>query len=225
MKRKAKIKPEVKIKAVQDYLNGIKSVISICDELSVVKSTVLSWITLYRSQGESGLITKPNNLKYTKELKERAVKDYLEGKGSLWDISMKYKLRSKTQLESWIIKYNDHEEIKSSSIGVNRIMIKGRKTALEERIEIVKYCLENKKDYNNTCQKYQVSYQQVRNWVNKFEELGIDGLYDRRGKRKPKDQLSELEKLKAHNKLLESQNKYLEMENELLKKLEEIERR
>ncbi len=79
------------------------------------------------------------------------------------------------------------------------------------------YCIENDKNYSEASRKYQVSYQQVRNWTIKFEESGIDGLLDRRGKRKPEDQLSEVKKLKAQNKLLEAKNKRLEMENELLK--------
>lgn len=64
----------------------------------------------------------------------------------------------------------------------------------------------------------------MRSWVIKFEESGIDGLLDRRGKCKPEDQLTEVEKLKAQMQLLEAKNKRLEMENALLKKLEEIER-
>lgn len=122
------------------------------------------------------------------------------------------------------MKYNGHEEIKPSGTGGDQIMTRGRATTLEERIEIVKYCIENDKNYNETSRKYKVSYQQVRNWMIKFEELGIDGLLDRRGKRKLESQLSEVEKLKAENKLLEAKNKRLEMENELLKKLEKIER-
>jgi len=157
-------------------------------------------------------------------LKISAVEEYLSGNGSLWDISMKYGLRSNSQLRKWIMKYNSHEEIKSSGSGGNQIMTKGRNTALEERIEIVKYCIENGNNYNETAIKYQVSYQQVRNWVMKFEELGIDGLIDRRGKRKSEEQLTEVEKLKSQMKLLEAKNKRLEMENDLLKKLEEIER-
>ena len=40
-------------------------------------------------------------------------------------------------------------------------MTKGRKTTYEERVEIVKYCIEHQNNYAETAQKYQVSYQQV----------------------------------------------------------------
>lgn len=225
MGRKPKVSFEVKLAAVKDYLEGQKNVNKISHELSVSKSTVKEWILIYRSKGESGLFPEGKHAVYSKEQKITAVEEYLAGRGSLRDISMKYGLRSKKQLQSWIMKYNNHEEIRSSGAGGNQIMIKGRSTTLEERIAIVEYCIENGKDYNKTAKKYQVSYQQVRSWVIKFEESGIDGLLDRRGKCKQEDQLTEIEKVKAQMKLLEAKNKRLEMENELLKKLEEIERR
>jgi transposase-like protein len=121
------------------------------------------------------------------------------------------------------VKYNGHEELKTSGRG-GTIMTKGRKTTYDERIEIVKHCIENDNNYNKTAEKYKVSYQQVRIWTVKYTESGIDALLDRRGKGKAEGELTELERLKAQNKLLEARNKRLEMENELLKKLEEIER-
>ncbi|WP_373370333.1 helix-turn-helix domain-containing protein [Irregularibacter muris] len=78
---------------------------------------------------------------------------------------------------------------------------------------MVKYCIENSKNYNKTATKYQVSYQQVRSWVLKYEELGVNGLLDRRRKRKSEGELIQVDKLKTEMKLLEAQNKRLEMEN------------
>jgi len=225
MGRKPKVLFELKVAAVEDYLNGLKSIQNICDELSVGITTVGNWIRTYRFKGKSGLLPKQRNIGYSNELKVRAVKEYLEGVSSLWDVSIKYGLRSSAQLSSWIMKYNSHKEIKSTEAGGNLIMTKGRNTTIEERIAIVQHCIENGRNYSETSKKYQVSYQQVRNWVVKFEESGIDGLSDRRGNRKPEGELTEVEKLKAQMKLLEAKNKRLEMENELLKKLEEIERR
>ena len=63
-------------------------------------------------------------------------------------------------------------------------MAKGRKTILEERIEIVGYCISNNKDYRKTIEQYSVSYTQIYGWVRSCEEHGPDGLIDRRGKRK-----------------------------------------
>lgn len=104
-------------------------------------------------------------------------------------------------------------------------MTNGRKTTYDERVEIVKYCIEHQNNYAETAQKYQVSYQQVYAWTNKYENDGVEALQDRRGKRKMENEMSEIEKLKAQNKLLEAENRRKQMEIDFLKKLDEIERR
>lgn len=104
-------------------------------------------------------------------------------------------------------------------------MTKGRSTTYEERVEIVSYCIELGNDYAATIEKYGVSYQQIYGWVRKYNEKGAEGLVDKRGKRKPESEMTELEKLRAENKMLEARNKRLETENAVLKKLKEIERR
>ena len=103
-------------------------------------------------------------------------------------------------------------------------MAKGHKTTLEDRIEIASYCIANNKDYGKVIERYGVSYQQIYGWVRKYEENGIDGLVDRRGKRKDEESMSEVERLRAQLKLKEAENLRLQMENELLKKLEALER-
>lgn len=104
-------------------------------------------------------------------------------------------------------------------------MTKGRATTYEERVEIVKYCIEHQNNFGETAQKFQVSYQQVYTWVTKYEKDGVGALQDRRGKRKPQDEMSEVEKLKAQNKLLEAEIRRKQMEIDFLKKLDELERR
>lgn len=49
-------------------------------------------------------------------------------------------------------------------------MTKGWSTNWKERIDIVLYCLSNNHDYQNTSEKYQVSYGQVYQWVKKYED-------------------------------------------------------
>lgn len=104
-------------------------------------------------------------------------------------------------------------------------MTKGKATTLEERIEIVSFCIEHNKDYSTTIKKYGVSYQQIYAWVRKYDEKGAIGLEDKRGKRKLESEMTDIERIKAENRLLQAQNRRLELENKLLKKLEELERR
>ena len=105
-------------------------------------------------------------------------------------------------------------------------MKQGRDTTKEERVEIAKDCLASGKNYGETAMKYKVSYQQVRTWTLRYEEMGQAGLEDRRGKRK-KDQKprTELEAAQIEIKRLKHQLYMAEMERDLLKKLDEIERR
>ncbi|WPC41569.1 helix-turn-helix domain-containing protein [Clostridium sp. JS66] len=93
----------------------------------------------------------------------------MAGIGSQDDICAKYKIRSKGKLQEWIKQYNSHEEFKISRTGGTLIMTKGRKTTYDERIEIVKYCIEHENNYNETAKKYKVS-QQVYLWLRKYEK-------------------------------------------------------
>ena len=104
-------------------------------------------------------------------------------------------------------------------------MTKGRKTSLDERVEIVQYCIANDHNYTKTAQKYKVSYQQARNYTLKYETGGVDALQDRRGRTKPVSEMTEVEKLRAENRILKAEKKHAEMEANFLKKLNEIERR
>jgi len=215
---------EQKLVAVQEYLSGQISILKIASEYNLNKSSVKRWVRKYKTFGAKGLMETHTNTIYSEELKMNAILDYINGQGSLEEISKKYKIHSSAQLRQWVIKYNSHEKIKSSGAGGSSIMTKGRNTTFEERIEIVKHCIEHDRNYNETATKYKVSYQQVRSWTVKYEKIGVDALIDRRGKRKFENQLTDVERLKAENKLLEAKNKRLGMENELLKKLEGIER-
>ena len=91
-------------------------------------------------------------------------------------------------------------------------MIKGRKTTQEERTEIVAFCIEHGKDYGLTVETYDVSYQQVYSWVRKYEEKGVRGLTDRRGKAKPEEEMTESDRLRQENKILQAKIKDQEME-------------
>lgn len=163
------------------------------------------------------------NKKYSAKLKLQAVKDYLSRKGSLREICKEYEITDKILLRQWIKVYNGHKEFKERSSAKGEIyMTKGRKTTQEERAEIVAYCIEHGKDYGLTVETYKVSYQQIYSWVRKYEEKGVDGLTDRRGKVKPESELSESERLRQENKILQAKIKDQEMEIALLKKLREL---
>lgn len=223
MRKKKKISPSVKIKQVELYLAGKASIHQIARKYGVACSTVEIWIVKYKAEGRTGLQQRKSCKKYSKELKEKAVREYLGGGVSLKTICTKYAISSPTPLRNWIKEYNAHGMLKSNSGG--RMMSKTRKTTQDERLEIVHYCILNGKNYGDAAIRYSVSYQNVYQWVHRYEKLGIDGLEDRRGKKpgsvKPR---TPEEELKAKVAQLEARNRDLQMENDLLKKLDELQR-
>lgn len=169
-------------------------------------------------------MSRRRNKKYSKEIKVKAVEEYLAGKGSQSEICKKYKILCTKQLRYWIKWYNGHKEFKEShGSGTEIYMTKGRKTTQQERAEIVAFCIEHGKDYPLTIQTYGVSYQQIYSWVRKYEENGVDGLADNRGRTKPESEMTEMEKLRAENRILQARNLDLEIENAFIKKLKELE--
>ena len=105
-------------------------------------------------------------------------------------------------------------------------MKEARPTAEEERIQIAKDCIANGGNYGETALKFNVSYQQVYQWVKKFKEKGEAGLEDRRGKRL-KDQTpgTREEELEIEIAKLKHELYMTKMERDVLKKLDEIVRR
>lgn len=163
------------------------------------------------------------NKKYSIELKMQAVEEYNNGTVSMRNIRKKYGISNHSILIDWIKWYNGHKEIKKHNSAKGEIyMTKGRKTTQEERAEIVAFCIEHNKDYGLTVETYKVSYQQIYAWVRKYEEGGVDKLKDNRGRTKPEEEMTEIEKLKAEMKILEAKNRQLEIENAFIKKLGEL---
>jgi len=137
-----------KIEAVEKYLQGQGSLDSIAREYGIDGSTFLDWITKYEVWGPTGLITTHTNNHYPAELKTAAVEAYLRGEGSLKDICKKFRIRNKRQLRDWIALYNKGHINPRAGAGQRRRipMTKGRKTMLDERVEIVSFCIANGKD-------------------------------------------------------------------------------
>lgn len=227
MGRKAKYNAEQKEQACEDYLTGKKSAIQIARELGMSKrgsDKVLEWARSYRINGAEIFKDKPHNRSYTKEFKNKIVMEYQIGQESLRDLQIKYNIPSTETIRKWILKYNNHIEIKDYDPKPEVYMAKSRKTTYEERIEIVKYCLDHDRDIKITASLYKCSYHQVRSWVLKYEEDGEDGLLDRRGKRKSEDELTELEKAQRKIAQLEREKEEFRKKYELLKKAEQLER-
>lgn len=210
------------LKALED---GRFSLTELSSTYKVNISTIKEWKYKFDTYGVEGLKECATWKPYSKELKLAAVKDYLSGNYSLREVTRMYEVSDLSVLKKWINKYNSHGDLNDTSKGRTSSMTKGRKTTWAERVQIVLDCLENGKDYQGTAETYKVSYQQVYQWVRKYEDSGDEALKDKRGRKKEEAELTPEDQIKLQMKKLERENERLRAENLFLKKLEEIERR
>ena len=224
MPRRSKLTDKERIAAVQEYLEGKGSYAAIAKRYGINHERFRQMVIRAKTEGIEAVRISSRNKKYSTEIKLKAVTEYLEGKCSQMEICAKYHITQDTVFRRWISCNNSGKDFKERTRSERGItMNKGRKTTQEERVEIVAFCIEHGKDYGLAMEKYGVSYQQIYSWVRKYEAKGVEGLTDRRGKAKPEDALTEADRLRMENKILQAKIKDQEMEIKLLKKLKELE--
>lgn len=225
MAHATKFTPEEKIFIVKQCLEGKLSLRTAAKKIGARSSTIHKWITIYKYQGELGFMPLKKNHVYSPELKLQAVLECTRDHVSPVVVAAKYGIRSSSRIEEWIKMYNNGEDFSHKMSGGSR-MKTSRNTTKEERIQIVKECLENGCNYGESAIKHNVSYQQVYGWVKRYKELGEAGLEDRRGRRKiDQEPRSEVEELKIKMAQLEHELYMTKVERDLLKKVKELERK
>lgn len=212
---------EQKISIIQAFQRSELSRQAFAKISGLSPQTLGRWIEGYHRLGIDGLIESKSNKKYSKELKYAAVNAYLVSHWSPTKVLKFFDIRSISQLETWVRSYNGSKEL-TDTPSSRRTPDMTRKTTYEERIEIVEYALAHHRNYNETAKKYEVSYQQVYLWVKKVDAKGFPALVDRRGRTKPADEMTELERAKLRIRQLEAENKSNQMAIDFAKKLQEI---
>ena len=215
---------EWKIYLAKKYLLGEGSCDFLAEANGISGETLRRWVLRYQEHGEAGFFCGTGNKHYSKELKEECVKAVLSGEGSVNDIAAKYNISSDSVLWRWIMHYNANKELKDYDPKREVYMADARrKTTLEERKEIVGYCITHNKDYKGTAALYNVSYSQVYSWVRKYLSEGEESLVDKRGHHKTDAEVDEMERLRRENLRLKRQLEERDMVVELLKKVKELE--
>ena len=215
---------ELKIEVVKKYLSGEGSYDKLARDYGTSEWSLRQWTKRYREQGTVGFYKETGIAHYSKEFKTMCVEAVLRGDGSVNDIVAKYNISARWVLQSWIKRYNANKELKDYDPKREVYMADARrKTTLEERKEIVEYCIAHGKDYKGSAAFYEVSYSQVYNWVRKYLSKGEEGLVDKRGHHKTDDEVDELECLRRENLRLRRQLEERDMVVELLKKVKEFE--
>ena len=224
MTRKSKYSAEEKLSILNEASQvGISKVAT---KYHIGKSTLKRWRVLYQYQGLAGLNPSHYNQRYSKEFKVSLVEQYLGSNESIRQFAIKHGLRSSHQLRQWLIQYNELN-LKAYTPRKRDSQMTRRKTTFEERLAIIEALIKHDVNYNWAAEKYQVSYQQVYSWYQKYRKSGNDpeSLRDRRGKAKLKKDWTEVDRLKAENRLLKAQLQRQGMEIAFAKKLMEIRNR
>ncbi|XMB86370.1 helix-turn-helix domain-containing protein [Mycoplasmatota bacterium WC44] len=226
MGRISKINKEDRIKACKQYEQGKGSFDSIGFSLGVSKYAVRNWYYKYERHGQLVFNNKKKNRTYTKEFKMSIINDYLSGGGSSTDLAVKYDIAS-SMVCRWINKYNDGIEVTDYNPKSEVYTMKKRKTTFEERVEIVKWVIENSMNYKECSSKFSIPYSSVYSWTHKYLNNGEDSLkHNKRGRKTENkvdlDSLNEVEKLKLLLAEETKKRKYAELSLEVYKKKEEI---
>lgn len=218
--------PELREKIAKEYLAGYASSIELANKYNIPSdTTVRMWAQKYKEQGLSAFVKEQGNAHYSSEFKMMCVELCISGKMSVDEVVAKYNISAQQILRNWISLYNANRVLKDYCPNREVYMAEARrKTTIEERKEIVEYCINHNRNYKETASVYSVSYSQVYTWVRKYDEKGDDGLIDKRGHHKSDDELSELELLRRENIRLKKKLEEQERIALLLKKVQEFER-
>ena len=220
-----KFTPEQKANIAKEYLDGFASSIELAKKYNVNNYTIRRWAHRYEKSGILAFLKEKKN-QYSADFKIFCVEQYMQGNMSMEDIIVTYNISSDSVLQNWISCYNANRKFKNYNPKKEVYMAEARrKTTIEERKEIVKYCLAHDRNYKETASNYDVSYNQVYTWVKKYDIKGEAGLLDKRGQHKSDDEVDELEKLRRENFRLKRQLEEKDMVVELLKKVKEFERK
>lgn len=208
----------------QEYLDGLGSYIFLANKYQIGSKTLKQWVAKYRLYGLLAFQDKKGNTSYSSDFKTTCVEAVLSGAGSVDDIVAKYNISSRQVLRNWISMYNANRELKDYNPIREVYMAEARrKTTIDERMEIVKYCIGHNRNYKDTASLFDVSYNQVYSWVKKYDTNGEGGLSDKRGHHKTDSEVDELERLRRENLRLKRQLEEKDMVVELLKKVKEFE--
>lgn len=217
--------PEFRAKVSQEYLDGKGSYKTLATKYGIGTATLAKWVDKYKLHGILAFSHMNGNASYTKEFKLKCVAEVISGTASINAVAAKYNLSASSILHRWVLRYNANKELKDYLPERKIYMATARrKTTIDERKEIVAYCIEHGRDYKTTAKIYDVSYSQVYSWVKKYDQFGDDALVDSRGHHKSDDEVDDVERMRREILRLQKELDEQQRLVALLKKVKEYER-
>lgn len=216
--------PIEKLALISDFERSGLSAKAFGKQHELGEKTIKQWLLRYQRDGISGLTEASKNQHYSQQFKINFVQAYLNGDGTFEELSYKNGLRSRTQLQDWIIQYNRDQTV-TASPSRKQVPTMSRKTTFKERIEIVEWITKEDHSYSEAAEHFNVSYQQARLWALKAKEKGYEALVDKRGHHKSEAELTDIDKANLRIRQLESQIKDQKLLGEFVKKYQELQHR
>lgn len=150
---------------------------------------------------------------YETAFKLAIIKEHLDG-GSITALALKWGL-ARSALRRWIDHYDQS--------GVEGLLRKPYQYhSLEFKYKVVESYLNEGLSLRECCSRFAIANESIiLSWVRKYEQAGLDGLREQRGRPKlmKKDKAASKPGPPTRLEELEKENLYLKAENELLKKL------
>lgn len=142
-----------KEKLIQECLAGRMRMREAARRAGVGHCTMHTWISRYRAEGVSALSENGNaqRRRYSEEIRQKAVEEYLSGQGSAMAIAEKYKLRSGNLVLECVKEYHRHRESPKETGGIS---MTSRKHTLEERVQAVRERPEVGKNFSELSERY-----------------------------------------------------------------------
>ena len=225
---KIKFDLETKIKACKEYEKGNKSFVEIGEEINAGDTTVSYWYAKYKEKGPDSLKEKTSKGSFSKEFKMNIIEEYLTGNYTYQQLGHKYDISHST-VSKWVNMWYNGIELKDTKQKREDNSMKVNQKTYRERIEIVKWVLNNNKNYKKAAEIYNLNYALIYKWTQTFLKEGEEGLkYKKRGPKFKTEidtaKLTDTEKLKLELEKEKEIRKRLELELEILKKKEAVEK-
>ena len=210
MSNKVKFTPDQKMFLVLKFRELNISLSAFCRLYNVERTAIHRWSIKYDNESLKGLeeIKKPTQ--YSSHTLIHAVEDYLTGNFSMLQIVKKYNLSGDSVLTQWLKWYNTPKW----NLKVGEFMAR-EKISKDKKLELVLQYIHKIKPDKEIIEENNITKRQLRYWAEKYKQLGIEALEDKRGIRKNERELSKEE-------FLIRENKRLKAELLLIKKLKEL---
>jgi transposase len=154
-------------------------------------------------------------VKFSSEFREKVVYEYLNGGGGTQELANKYGIGSHQTILDWVNRYKKY--------GDNAFKVRSPKSDYNGnfKLEVLEWMRSNRASLPETALHFNISTPStIWSWQRKYEEKGVEALFNRRGRPKDmttndkskqgkKQESSELERLQRENLMLRIENEYL----------------